>query len=117
MSDFSRDSLSDFVRDVMIVARQEAHRMRHYYIGVEHLFIGLLEIKGGITTSLLADEGLLIEYVIDAIRRRTGKGSRDRLWPDPLTADRSPVPLPTTGTMTFESPHGRTHDAVSFHRS
>lgn len=102
MSDFSRDSLSDFVRDVMIVARQEAHRMRHYYIGVEHLFIGLLEIKGGITTSLLADEGLLIEYVIDAIRRRTGKGSRDRLWPDLPNTPRTKIIMDIAQELAFE---------------
>ncbi len=102
MSDFSRDNLSDFVRDVMIVARQEAHRMRHYFIGVEHLFIGLLEIKGGITTSLLADEGLLIEYVIDAIRRRTGKGSRDRIWPDLPDTPRAKIIMGIAQELAFE---------------
>ncbi len=54
--------------------------MRHFYLGVEHLFIGLLEIKGGLGGSLLEALGFSTEYVIDAVRRKVGKGSRHRLW-------------------------------------
>lgn len=99
--------MTDFVRDVMIIARQEAHRMRHFFIGVEHLFIGLLEMKGGITTSILADEGLLVEYVIDAIRRRTAKGSRDRLWPDLPDTPRAKLVIDIAQELALEE--GRTN--------
>jgi len=54
--------------------------MRHWYLGVEHLFIALLEPQGGLTRTILQDQGLTPDYVIDAIRRRTGKGGRSRLW-------------------------------------
>ncbi len=54
--------------------------MRHYYVGVEHLFVALLGIHGGIAPSLLEAYGLTPDYVIDAIRRQTGKGGRHRLW-------------------------------------
>lgn len=68
------------LKDILINARQESHRMQHYYIGVEHLFVALLEIQGGLARSLLEAQGLAPEYVIDAIRRKIGKGSRRRLW-------------------------------------
>lgn len=68
------------LRDILINARQESFRMRHFYLGVEHLFIALLEIQGGLVTSLLEDHGYTADYVIDAIRRRTGKGGKHRLW-------------------------------------
>jgi hypothetical protein len=68
------------IKDILINARQEAHRMRHYYVGVEHLFIALLEIKSGLTATLVSEQGLSPEYVIDAIRRKAGKGGRHRLW-------------------------------------
>jgi hypothetical protein len=68
------------LKDILINARQESHRMRHYYLGIEHLFIALLEIKGGLTSAILADDGISAEYVIDAIRRKAGKGSQHRLW-------------------------------------
>lgn len=54
--------------------------MRHYYVGVEHLFVALLGVHGGIASSLLEAYGLTPDYVIDAIRRHTGKGGRHRLW-------------------------------------
>jgi hypothetical protein len=68
------------LKDILISARQESHRMRHYFLGVEHLFIALLEIKSGLTTTILNEQGFTPEYVIDAIRRKAGKGSRHRLW-------------------------------------
>ena len=68
------------LKDILITARQEAHRMRHYYLGVEHLFIALLEITNGLASTTIAEYGLTPEYVIDAIRRKIGKGSRHRLW-------------------------------------
>ncbi|MCK6580588.1 MAG: phosphotransferase [Anaerolineae bacterium] len=66
--------------DILINARQESIRMRHYYLGVEHLFISLLEIQGGLTASLLESYGFTPRYIVDAIRRVAGKGNRQRLW-------------------------------------
>ncbi|MFN8527137.1 MAG: Clp protease N-terminal domain-containing protein [Anaerolineae bacterium] len=68
------------LRDILINARQESIRMQHYYIGVEHLFIGLLMIQNGLTSGLIEEQGLTPEYVIDAIRRATGKGIKARMW-------------------------------------
>src|SRR5690606_23466877 len=68
------------LKDILINARQESFRMQHFYLGVEHLFIGLLEIQGGLTSSIIEAQGLTTEYVIDAIRRQTGKGTKQRLW-------------------------------------
>jgi hypothetical protein len=67
------------LRDIQINARQESFRMRHYFIGVEHLFIGML-IGGGLATRLIELHGLPLHYVIDAIRRRTGKGTSQRTF-------------------------------------
>jgi len=68
------------LKDILISARQESHRMRHYYLGVEHIFIALLEVKGGIASDILESYGLQPSYVVDAIRRKVGKGSKQRLW-------------------------------------
>jgi hypothetical protein len=81
------------LKDILINARQESHRMRHYYLGIEHLFIALLEIKSGLTSSILAEDGLSSEYVIDAIRRKTGKGSKHRLWAGIQNTPRTDVVL------------------------
>jgi len=68
------------LKDILISARQESYRMRHYYLGVEHIFIALLEVKGGIASDILESYGLQPSYVVDAIRRKVGKGSKQRLW-------------------------------------
>lgn len=68
------------IKDILINARQESVQMRHHYLGVEHLVIAMLQIQGGITSSIVEDYGLTTEYVIDAIRRRTDKGTNQRLW-------------------------------------
>lgn len=68
------------LKDIIISARQESHRMQHFYIGVEHLFIALLEIRGGLARRIIEAQGLTPEYVTDAIRRKIGKGSRRRTW-------------------------------------
>ncbi|MCU0513154.1 MAG: phosphotransferase [Anaerolineae bacterium] len=81
------------LKDILITARQESHRMRHFFLGVEHLFIALLEIKSGLASSILADEGFAPEYVIDAIRRKAGKGSRHRLWAGIPNSPRTEVVL------------------------
>jgi hypothetical protein len=68
------------LRDILISARQEAVQMGHYYLGVEHLFIALLQIQGGLATSILEHHGLPSDYVIDIIRRKTDRGATPVLW-------------------------------------
>lgn len=68
------------LRDILVNARQETVQMRHYYIGVEHLLIALLQIRGGLAGSILQEQGLTPVYVIEAIRRKAGKGSAQRMW-------------------------------------
>lgn len=68
------------LKDILIASRQESHRMQHYYIGVEHLFIALLDIRGGLARSILEERGMTPDYIIDAVRQKIGKGSKRRLW-------------------------------------
>lgn len=81
------------LKDVLISARQESHRMRHFYLGVEHLLIALLTIRNGITSTIMMEYGLSAEYVIDAIRLKIGKGGRHRLWTGMPTTPRAEVVL------------------------
>ena len=90
------------LKDILISARQESHRMQHYYIGVEHLFIALLEIRGGLTRSILEDQGLTPDYVSDAIRRKIGKGSQRRLWAGSPSTPRTNVILDIANDLALE---------------
>lgn len=91
------------LKDILINARQESFRMQHHYIGVEHLFIGLLNIQGGLTSSLLEERGLTTEYVVDAIRRKAGKGNRQRLWAGMPNTPRADIVLGIANDLALES--------------
>ncbi len=60
-------------------AIDESYQMRHYYLGVEHFFIALLMIQNGMGARLLAKHKLSPDYVIDHLRMKLGRGSRDGL--------------------------------------
>ncbi len=68
------------LRDILIRARQESARMQHHFLGVEHLCIGMLYLPGSILASALEDQGFTPAYLTDHIRRKAGKGVKQRLW-------------------------------------
>lgn len=76
--------------------------MQHYYIGVEHLFIALLDIRGGMTRSILEEQGLTPDYVSDAIRRKIGKGSQRRLWAGTPSTPRANIILDIANDLALE---------------
>ncbi|MBN1667073.1 MAG: ATP-dependent Clp protease ATP-binding subunit [Anaerolineales bacterium] len=61
-------------RRVLSLAHQEAERMRHDYIGTEHLLLGLMREDGGITGRVFSDLGLDVNRVQEIIERLTGLG-------------------------------------------
>src|SRR5574341_618893 len=91
------------LKDILIGARQESYRMRHFYLGVEHLFIALLEIKGGLASAILEEQGLTPEYAIDAVRRKVGKGSKHRLWAGIPNTPRADVVLGIANDLALEN--------------
>ena len=66
-------------------AIQEATRLRHNYIGTEHLFNALTRLPNSITAQLLVEAGLEPRQIRNLIRREVGAGD-DAVseWP-PLT--------------------------------
>ncbi len=90
------------IKDILINARQESYRMQHHYLGVEHLFIGMLEIQHGIASTLLEERGLTSKYLIDAVRRKIGKGNRQRLWAGMPNTPRADVVLSIANDLALE---------------
>jgi hypothetical protein len=93
------------LRDIMISARQECVQMRHFYIGVEHLFIALLQIQGGLASSILEEQGLTADYVIEAIRRKTDKGLSQVLWVGIPYTPRTDIVLNIAGDLALDNGH------------
>jgi ATP-dependent Clp protease ATP-binding subunit ClpC len=61
-------------RRVLSLAHQEAERMRHNYIGTEHLLLGLIREEGGVAGRVLRELGLESERVQEVVERFTGSG-------------------------------------------
>jgi hypothetical protein len=91
------------LKDILIGARQEAYRMRHFYLGAEHLFVALLEMHGSIASNIVKEYGLTPEYVINAIRRKVGKGSKHRLWAGVPNTPRMEVILDIAGDLSLDN--------------
>jgi Ternary complex associated domain 9/Clp amino terminal domain, pathogenicity island component len=91
------------LKDILINARQEAARMNHHFIGVEHLIIGLLEARGSIIASLIENHGFKPDYVVDAIRRHSGKGSPQRLWAGMPNTPRTNIILGIANDLALEN--------------
>ena len=56
-------------RRVIILAREEAERHHHEYLGPEHILLGMLKDGGGIAITVLQKAGLSIEHVRMEIER------------------------------------------------
>src|SRR3989337_4378269 len=61
-------------RRVLSLAHQEAERMRHTYIGTEHLLLGVIREEGGVAGRVLRELGLEVERVQEIVERLTGSG-------------------------------------------
>jgi ATP-dependent Clp protease ATP-binding subunit ClpC len=61
-------------RRVLSLAHQEAERMRHNYIGTEHLLLGLIKEEGGVAGRVLRELGLDATRVQEIVERLTGPG-------------------------------------------
>ncbi len=61
-------------RRVLSLAHQEAERMRHSYIGTEHLLLGLIREEGGVAGRVLRELGLEADRVQEMVERLTTSG-------------------------------------------
>ncbi len=69
------------LQDILNLARQESARLYHYFIGVEHLFIALTKLDGGLTNAVLEYYGLSPRFVRYNLRETVGRYENRRYWP------------------------------------
>jgi ATP-dependent Clp protease ATP-binding subunit ClpC len=71
----SMERFTQRARRVLSLAHQEAERMRHNYIGTEHLLLGLIREEGGVAGRVLRELGLEASRVQEIVERLTGTGT------------------------------------------
>ncbi|MBN2304332.1 MAG: hypothetical protein JXQ72_07650, partial [Anaerolineae bacterium] len=69
------------LQDIRDLAQQESVRLHHYFIGVEHLFIALTQLEGGLTLAVLTHHDLSPRFVRYSIRESVGRYEDQRYWP------------------------------------
>jgi ATP-dependent Clp protease ATP-binding subunit ClpC len=71
-------------QQVLALARKEADRFNHNYIGTEHVLLGLIKLGQGVAVSVLERMGLELETVRREVEKEVGTG------PDQKTAANIP---------------------------
>ena len=66
---------TESAQKVMLLAQQEAQKLRHNYVGTEHLLLGLLEEDEGIAAQSLKNAGLNVDILREQIVKAVGYGS------------------------------------------
>jgi len=71
VADSKMERFTQRARRVLSLAHEEAERMRHNYIGTEHLLLGLIREEGGVAGRVLRELDLDSERVKEMVERLT----------------------------------------------
>ena len=82
----SEEAMSNFTpraQQVLALARKEADRFNHNFVGTEHLLLGLIKLGQGVAVNVLQKMGLDLDTVRLAVEKEVGTG--------PLPTDVFPI--------------------------
>ncbi len=65
-------------QQVLALARKEADRFHHNYVGTEHLLLGLINLGQGVAVNVLQKMGLDLETVRTAVEKQVGTGPESK---------------------------------------
>ena len=68
------ERFTDGARQVLVLAQDEARRLRHNYIGTEHILFGLVREQEGLAAQVLGSFGITFQEVLGQVVRRVGHG-------------------------------------------
>ncbi len=66
-------------QQVLALARKEADRFNHNYVGTEHLLLGLIKLGQGVAVNVLQKMGLDMETVRMEIEKQVGSGHETKM--------------------------------------
>jgi ATP-dependent Clp protease ATP-binding subunit ClpC len=99
-------------QQVLALARKEADRFHHNYVGTEHLLLGLIKLGQGVAVSVLQKMGLDLETVRAEVEKQVGTGQESKTpGQHPLHAPRQEGPRPRRQGSQGPQPFLRRHRA------
>jgi ATP-dependent Clp protease ATP-binding subunit ClpC len=75
-------NFNDRIRDALTLARDEATRLRHEYVGPEHLLLGLAREGEGVASAVVASLGVGWPAVVSALEQHLEPGHVPNAGPD-----------------------------------
>src|SRR5690242_5176065 len=75
-------NFTERVRKVLAMAREEAARLHHEYVGTEHILLGLLREGEGVAATVLQNLGVDFGELHDRIEEVVKKGKAASKGPD-----------------------------------
>jgi ATP-dependent Clp protease ATP-binding subunit ClpC len=79
MSDESMSNFTPRAQQVLALARKEADRFNHNYLGTEHILLGLIKLGQGVAVNVLQKMGLDLETVRMEVEKQTGTGPDQKM--------------------------------------
>jgi len=77
------DKFTNRAKQVIKLAKKEAQRLNHNYLGTEHVLLGLLKLGQGIAVNVLRNLNLDYETVRAEVERLVGFGPEIQVYGDP----------------------------------
>lgn len=78
MSSEPMNNFTPRAQQVLALARKEADRFHHNYVGTEHLLLGLINLGQGVAVNVLQKMGLDLETVRSAVEKQVGMGPQSK---------------------------------------
>src|SRR6201747_141352 len=79
MSDEAMNNFTPRAQQVRALARKEADRFNHNYVGTEHLLLGLIKLGQGVAVNVLQKLGLDLETVRMEVEKQVGTGPDQKM--------------------------------------
>jgi len=79
MSDEAMSNFTPRAQQVLALARKEADRLNHNFLGTEHLLLGLIKLGQGVAVNVLQKMGLELETVRMEVEKQVGTGPDQKM--------------------------------------
>src|SRR5438270_8302406 len=79
MSDEAMNNFTPRAQQVLALARKEADRFNHNFVGTEHLLLGLIKLGQGVAVNVLQKLGLDLETVRMEVEKQVGTGPHQKM--------------------------------------
>lgn len=77
------EKFTNRAKQVVKLAKKEAQRLNHNYLGTEHVLLGLLKLGQGVAVNVLRNLGIDFEAVQGEVERLVGFGPEIQIYGDP----------------------------------